>query len=79
MLPSHNAIPAAAPGFVTSGALWVGQGHAALQFCNSSLQTPAGNNILRTRRVEMARVFLVTRFCVEFVGVLELVVKEFTF
>lgn len=50
-----------------------------MQLCNEVLQTPAGNNILKTRRIEMVHVFLVTRFCVEFVGFLELVVKQFTF
>lgn len=77
MLPSHNAIPAATPSFVTSGTLWVGWGHAALQFCNEVLQTPAGNNILRTRSIETACVLLVRRFCVEFCGSF-VVVKQFT-
>lgn len=78
MLPSDNAIPAATPTFVTSGALWIGWGHAALQLCGRVTQTAFGSNILRTGRVELAWVLLVRSFCVGFgvFLVVVLVVKQ---
>lgn len=63
-------MPEATPGLVTSGALWIGWGHAALCWSDAN---GLGKTILKKRRVELAGVLLARNFFFEMVM---LVVKQ---